>query len=66
MRSGLSGYQYQSEHLHRLREFKKNLCVDNQSPESTHTKGTATYKKWVLIFATYNEVRFTIECALQS
>ena len=52
----------------RLRELKKNLCVDNQSPESTHTntKGTATYKKWVLIFATYNEVRPTIECALQS
>ena len=65
MRSGLSGYQYQSEHLGCV-NLKKNLCVDNQSPESTHTKGTATYKKWVLIFATYNEVRPTIECALQS
>ena len=57
MRSGLSV----SVGTFRLRELKKNLCVDNQSPESTHTKGnTATTKNGYLF------LRPIMKCGLRS
>ena len=54
------GYQYQSEHLGCV-NLKKNLCVENQSPESTHTKGnTATTKNGYLF------LRPIMKCGLRS